>query len=167
MQFPVVVLLPHGTHDIVPAVTRLMDPYNAEHEVPPYKDDYDDPEGIARLAAAFGLPSADPQAVAAKINERGDDAGIDDRGLYEVSTLNPQWQWDGWILHSVDEDVYPVPTLPRDLPVYGVLTPDGQWREFFPGWDWPEEKRAELQKRAYHLIDSFPDCLAVMLDCHR
>ncbi len=167
MQFQVVVLVPHDTQDLVAEVTRLMDPYNLEHEAPPYKIYYDDPEGVARLAAAFGLSSADLKAVAAKMIELGDDAGVDEGGLYEVTTVNPQGQWDGWILDSLEDDVCPVPALSRDIPFCGVVTPDGQWHDFFPGWDWPDEKQAELLEQVYQLIDGFQNYLAVVLDCHR
>lgn len=167
MRFEVVVLLPRDTPDVVAAVTDLMDPYNTEHEVPPYKKYLDDAEGVARLAGAFGLPSPDPEAVAAKIAAHGDEAGVDDGGLYWVTTANPQGHWDGWMLHDLQEDVTPVSALPPAVDLWGVVTPDGTWHDFENEWDWPEERKADSRRRARELIDQFPDHLAVMLDCHR
>jgi hypothetical protein len=165
MRFEVVVLLPQDTQDVVAAVTRVMDPYNVEHEVPPYKE-YVEAEGVVRLAAAFRLPIPDPEAVAAEIIAQGDEAGVDDGGLYWITTCNPRGQWDGWMLHDQRDDVQPVLALPRGLQVYDVVTPDGVWHDFEYGWDWPEDRKADSRRRARELIESFPDYLAVMLDCH-
>jgi hypothetical protein len=135
--------------------------------VTPQKEYLVDAEGLARLAVAFGLPSPDPEAVAAALASQGEEAGVDEVGLYWVTTANPQGHWDGWMLHDLQDDVRPVPALPPDVDVWGVVTPDGAWHDFEYGWDWPEEQKADSQRRARELTNRFPDHLAVMLDCHR
>ncbi|HEX9035478.1 MAG TPA: hypothetical protein VF808_00640 [Ktedonobacterales bacterium] len=167
MRFSVVVLIPRSTEDIVALVTRMMDPYNLNHATPPRKEHFRDPVGIARLAAAFRLPVATPEAVAAELVAEGHEAGIDADGLYWVTTDNPRGDWDGWALWHFTDDARSTAAPNPDVEVWGVITPDSEWHDFSCGWDWPAEKKAVFQRQAQSLIATHPDCLAVILDCHR
>jgi hypothetical protein len=169
MRFTTVVLLPPDTPDSMAAVTRLMSPYDTKHEEAAYKQ-YVDAGEAARLAAHFGAhghPVATLEELATTMTElTGDETGVEDGRLFWITTANPQGHWDGWMLHSLQEDVWPVPTMPRDLRFFDVVTPDGHWHEFGWKWDLPDEEKAEVYRHAYALVDRFPDHLAIVLDCH-
>ncbi len=168
MQYQAVALIPPDTlqADIVATVTRLMEPYDLAHEVAPYKD-YIEAEGIARLASAFRLQAADPEALLARFADYDEEAGIDENGLFVMTTLNPDGRWDGWTLRSLQDSVIPVQDLPANTVAHAVVTPDGQWHDFMPGWNWSETQVGAMSQEARDLIMGFAGYIAVMLDCHR
>jgi hypothetical protein len=59
--------------------------------------------------------------------------------------------------------------MPRDLLPYAVVTPDGHWHttgEEKYDKDLTASERQAIGQRAYALIDQYPECRAVALDCH-
>ncbi len=148
------------------AVSQLMRPYDLALEVAPYKK-YIDAEGIARLAAAFNLPSAEPPVLLARLAEYDEEAGVDENGLYVITTLNPDGHWDSWTLRNLQDDVSPVTALSMNIEAHAVITPDGQWHDFEPLWNSSEAQLAAKQKEARKLIMSFLTSIAVTLDYHR
>lgn len=168
MRYQAVVLIPSDTPstDKITVVSRLMEPYDLAREVAPYKEHIDS-EGIARLAAAFHLPSAEPEALVDRFAGYGEEAGIDDTGLYVMTTLNPCGHWDSWTLWSLQGIATPVLADSTSIEIGAVITPDGEWHGFAPGWDSPEAQKAVQQRAARDLILSFPKFVAVMLDYHR
>lgn len=170
MQFQTIVLVPQGTPDLMATVTEMMAPYDQAISVESYRQHIDQ-TGLERLAATFRLPSADPgmvvEAMHARFYEEGEEWGIDEEGVYNITDLNPRGEWDGWMLHDVTKDAWPVSGMPRDIEAWAVVTPDGEWHDLRRGW-WEDaaQQRAERNRKAYEFIDRYPDYVAVLLDCH-
>jgi hypothetical protein len=175
MHFLTVVLLPQEVPPdeapIYDALHHLLAPYysHLEPEGPMHKE-YVDAQTIEKFAALYGVPPANLPEMAAKLRQEwGLDGGVDEHGLYELTNLNPNRKLDRWTLHNVDTDVWPTRNMPRDLLPTAVVTPDGQWHrtgeEWRPG-DLTASERQAIGQRAYALIDQYPECQAVALECH-
>jgi hypothetical protein len=66
----------------------------------PYRDYKDDPK-IERLAEIYGVDASDLEALAATLIKDGDRlCGIDETGLYEVTTYNPDSKWDWYTVEG-------------------------------------------------------------------
>lgn len=170
MQFQTIVLVPKDTSDLMATVAEMMAPYDQAISVEPYRTRLDQAE-LERLAAALRLTSIDPEtvieAMRARFHEEGEEWRLDEEGMYNITDLNPRGEWDGWMLHHLSDDVWPVSTMPRDVEAWAVVTPDGEWHDLRRGW-WEDtaEQRAERRRMAYDILDRYPNHLAVLLDCH-
>jgi hypothetical protein len=173
MHFLTVVLFPQEEDPIYDALHHLLAPYysHLEPEGPLHKE-YLDAQTIEKLAALYGVPPANLSAIAAKLRQEWDadgGVGVDEHGLYELTTLNPNRKLDYWTLHNVESDVWPVRAMPRDLLPVAVVTPDGHWHDTGEEWrpgDLTASEKQAIGQRAYALFDLYPECLAVALDCH-
>ena len=173
MHFLTIVLLPQEVpleeNAVFEALAHLLKPYYSELEGPKRKEYYD-ARGIRNLAARYWVRPSDLPKIAAKLRkELGGDYGVDERGLYYITNLNPNGKYDYWTLRSIEEDVWFVRDMPRDRLPSAVVTPDGQWHDTGEekwGRDLTASERQAIGRRAYTLIDQYPDCRAVALDCH-
>lgn len=173
MHFLTVVLL----HQEVPleetalqeAIYRLLEPYFLELQAPTHKEYYS-ARAIQNLATRYCVRAANLPKIAAKLRKDvGVECGVDERGLYYISDLNPDGKYDYWTLHSIEKHVWLVRDMPRDLLPSAVVTPDGHWHETGEEkWDWQltERERQDIWQRAYALLDQYPNYRAVALDCH-
>lgn len=173
MHFLTVVVLPQEVpleeNAIYAALERLLGPYDSELEGPTRKE-YWDARRIRNVATRYGVRPANLPKIAAKLHkEFGGDWSVDDGGLFFFTNLNPDGKYDYWSFRSIEEDVWFVRDMPRDLLPFAVVTPDGQWHDTGEEqWDrdLTASERQAIGQRAYALIDQHPDCGAVALDCH-
>ncbi|MBW4622866.1 MAG: hypothetical protein KME17_26340 [Cyanosarcina radialis HA8281-LM2] len=96
-----------------------------------------------------------------------DEAGVDEEGLYGISTNNPQGWWDSWVIEnwidsledksvfSIGEFIELIDEDPEISPMV-VVEPDGKWHDqegVDPTW----------QKE---ILSNYPDYLVVLCDLH-
>ena len=93
MHFSTFVII--GKHDDPEnAVARSLEPFDDAFETEPYRD-YLDSSDISYMAEHYGIPATDLHALAAKMEDwRGSTGGVDPRGLYAITTYNPDGKWD-------------------------------------------------------------------------
>jgi hypothetical protein len=147
------VMIPeHG--DINDLVARALEPFSEDFQVPEYKR-YLDPTEIVVMATHYKLKKTDSKKLATHMEDWcGCLGGVDERGLFAVSTLNPRARWDWYVIggrwdgavlgHLTRHDPYDetraqqnvilsaalagAPYLTEWLP-HSVVTPEGSWHE--------------------------------------
>jgi hypothetical protein len=171
MQFLTLVVVPNETQEIVVTLTRLMAPYDVERTAPARKEyvPHDELEYLLEVYEPYGLRREDVEAVVAALQEdTGFVCGHDETGFWYLTTENPQAQWDGWRLQSLQDDSWPTTApLPEGLYPAAVVTPDGAWRDMGARWNMTNEHKAALRARIADLLAQYPAHLAVLLQCHR
>lgn len=185
MHFCTFVII-RGDNDPDSAVARALKPFDEALEVEPYRDHLTTSE-IRHMAARYGLQPTDLPALARTMQDwRRREGSVDDRGLYAVTTCNPDGRWDWyeiggrWERHfpgSLD-NVIGVPALlkwkqfRRCLPYY-LLTPDGQWLEDrgalwspSPPTDADREREARWFATVCNTLRPYRDHKVVCVDIH-
>ena len=93
MHYCVFVLIPKDA-DIDIEVAKALAPFDDDLKVDPYKV-YLDPQEITRMARHYGTKRTRLKVLAAHMEDwRSGPGGIDDRGLFAISTFNPNAKWD-------------------------------------------------------------------------
>ncbi len=150
----------------------LLDKF-MQSEVPPYKM-YIEAEDVSRMKNHY--KTDDLQELATKLEDWNgyQGGGVDDGGLYAMSTSNPNEHYDSWDL--LDE------VVPSDFgrmlfgesdeyrPCGAIITPDGTWLE----GRWiqaatPEETNqrwAAWDAQMKQVLSEHKDCTALLADCH-
>ncbi|OIO55437.1 hypothetical protein AUJ46_01290 [Candidatus Peregrinibacteria bacterium CG1_02_54_53] len=168
------------------AVARALEPFDENLDVEPYRD-YFDASDIQRMATHYGLPPTDLAGLARKMRDwRGGEVGVDARGLYAVSTYNPDgmfdWyeiggRWNGYIRGSKRNAItaralHRSRHLPQCLPYY-LVTPDGRWLESESRLRWgsPETAADRRADRRWHaqvrrVLKQYSDCKVICVDIH-
>ncbi len=139
------------THQEVWAeVQRLMEPFDESIEVEPYKV-YFKPSQIVSMAQNYGTSDL-PSLADHMIDWLGEPGGVDENGLYSLSTYNPKsrydyyspgGRWNGQIryqprgdetgynwddeYHELAENMVVLKTADYAIDCYSILTPDGEW----------------------------------------
>jgi hypothetical protein len=152
-----------GRHDHPEtAVAQALEPFDEGLEVEPYRD-YLNQSNIDQMAGHYGIPATDLAALADKMEDwRGCQGDVDARGLYALTTYNPDAKWD-WCEIGGRWDRY-IPGSRRNvisaralrqfrhlrthLPYY-LLTPNGRWLERQGGLLFGPPATA-AQRRAVH-----------------
>lgn len=189
MHFFTIVLVPSDTQDVETAVDALLEPYSEYREVEPYKV-YIEGERLHHFAERSNIPATDLTALAKNVLAwTGQGKGrIDERGLYFMSTKNPQALWDHWHIGGWDGviqgssrntkgrsnygpeheqlqyNICPVRALSPDVLPEVVVTPDGKWYEGNWGRE-SDEDREQWRARLWELLEQYRDCIAVGVDC--
>lgn len=194
-HFFTIVIVPADTksEEIEAKVQDLLAPYDENLDVTPYKK-YLDNEDISRMASFY--ESDDLSVLAARMEDwSGGEGGIDEQGLYELSTRNTQSKWDWWTIggrwngvirdtprsdekgfnfaeeyRQLDENILPVWRVDHKIHAHAVITPDGKWHEQGRmGWFAVvhDEKAEEVwDAEVVKIIQDHRDCLLVGVDCH-
>lgn len=185
MHFGAVVLIPEETpvteDAITDAVEHLLEPYYIEREGLERKE-YFTADEIRFLTRQFWLrPKSLPKLAETLRRKWGMDCGVDEDGLYHITALNPEGKFDYFALFSgedvienrvearIQESVWPVTDIPRDLAPSAVVTPDGAWHDTGSekwAWQLSRSEQDTIRARAYAIIEQYPTHLAVMVDCH-
>jgi hypothetical protein len=116
MQFLTIVVVPAETYDVERSVA-------ARKEYVPHEElDY-----LVEVNGPFGLNRDDVDAVVAELQEdTGFVCGHDEGRIWYMTTNNPQGEWDGWRLHSLQDDSWPATeALPEQLYPLPSLRPMG------------------------------------------
>jgi len=150
--------------DIENKVEHMMAPYDEELEVEPYNI-YLDEDAIKGMREHY--QTHDLAALALHMEDWDcEPGGVDSKGLYRVSTRNPQGHWDYWRIGgrwdgviqnspresdngfnwSAVHETLPNNTVilkdtEHDIQCYSIVTPDGEWSEkqltYKTGWQPP------------------------------
>lgn len=205
MYFSALVLLPLDTINIEEKIIEILAPYYSELEVEPYKEYLTEEkiteeieylatlsiEEIEKIATTWEIPSHDLRSLA-KI-ELGDRLGwfeeeadgIDEVGLYKMTTINPQGKWDYYRfieIEALDSETaisYPcrVIDLPEVIP-YAIVTSNGEWHELgdvagmqtfvniIHGDSIMSEEETAWQIKVRAILKDYSDCICVALRCH-
>src|SRR5262249_37176096 len=150
-HFFTVVIVPGTTapDQIEDTVSRLLAPYDENLRVHPHKVHLNH-KSIERMASHYKKSPQDLTELARSINDwTGDEGGVDEQGLYHLSTHNPQPKWDWWVIggrwngvirdhpkgdgtgfnfgeqyHQLEENMLPVKSLDHKLTCFALVTPD-------------------------------------------
>jgi hypothetical protein len=196
-HFFTVVIVPGTTptNQIEETVSRLLAPYDENQRVEPYKV-YLDREDIARMAARYDIAPDNLAELAHYITRwTGLQGGMDEHGLYRLSTYNPEAKWDWWVIggrwngeirgaprndetgfnfgaeyHQLAENLLPVSQLEHRLTCFAVVTPDGSWHERGHMGMWAivtgEKEQDAWDKEVMALLQQHQGDLLVGVDCH-
>ncbi len=147
MHYCVFVLIPQDA-DIDIEIEKALAPFDDDLKVDPYKV-YLDPREITAMARHYGTKRTDFKTLAAHMDDwRSNLGGVDDRGLFAVSTFNPNAKWDWYAIGGRWDGHLPGnvlsaaallkrPDLKSLLPA-ALVTSDGSWhqRETFISESW-------------------------------
>jgi len=144
-------------------------------------------KAIAKLAKDWEVAQDDLEALAKyELDWFEDDiAGVDEKGPYRLTTINPLGKWDSYqfIQEESRESATPLPypcrvsELPSVIP-YALITPDGQWHEIgmdagikafarnLRGETVPSREETEWDLEVERILKQYPNHLAIALDCH-
>lgn len=191
-SYMLLVLVPSSTEDIEEKVTELIEPYSKWIKLPPYKE-YLRQWEIDQVRWRHQLASDALEQIVGKMKEAGDEeVGLDEQGIYRITTHNPLGRWDGWRIGGVwdgyiqrkrrsdgqvgynlgeeheqlHNNICLVSRLPRFFTVYELITPDGVWHSWGewskPGGFSSFNHMMELNE----IAEQYADHIAVCLECH-
>lgn len=190
MHWFTIVLVPADTKDIEAAVDALLEPYSEYREVEPYKG-YIEGKELQLFAEWSNIPVTDLAALAKNVPAwKGQgEGGVDERGLYFMSSLNPQAMWDHWHIggrwdgviqgksrntkgrsnygpehEELQYNTCSVAELAPDIFAWHLITPDGQWHEG-NCWRGSDEDCERWRATLWELLEQHRDCVAVGVDC--
>jgi hypothetical protein len=169
MQFQVIVLVPSASEDVVAAVEHSMEPFDARLKVPLHKEyvPQDEIDYAFEVFEPYGLKPGDMEGVLHALEEdSGCSGGIDEGGIYLITTDNPQRRWDSWRVPDVPADIQRMPDVRRDHVTAAILTPDGVWHAVNEDLPSTGDAQPVWCERAEPLLARYPDYLAVTVDCH-
>jgi hypothetical protein len=170
MQFFTIVLVSPETRDIEQEVARLMEPYELNLPVQPYKEAVPQEE-IDFLADCFDLDPNNLEVMLAEVrNETGFECWIEDGALYWMTTDNPKGRWDSYRIWTVQDSIWPVPDTPEDFAPSAAITSDGVWPDLGYEFIRPDDERnasfVQSRREAQEFIAHYPASQLVVLACH-
>jgi hypothetical protein len=170
MQFFAIVLVSPETGDIAQEAARLMEPYELNRPVQPYKEAVPQ-EYIDFLADCFDLDPANLEVMLVEVrDETGFECWIEDGALYWMTTHNPRGRWDGYRIWTVQDNVWPVPDVPEDFTPVAVISPNGVWHdlgyEFIRSDDERNASFTQSRREAQEFMAQYSASRVVVLACH-
>jgi hypothetical protein len=144
MHSHVYVLLPANTTDILGQTRLLLAPFDQNLELAPHKRHITE-NNVQFFKEKHG--TNDLRVLAEKLQrDFHEEFGVDDLGLFEITTFNEMGKWDYWSLKNyfpIDsarvnrwgKDLAPSIVLVSDLNLnkenapHSMLTPDGKWHD--------------------------------------
>lgn len=191
-RFFAFVLISPDVVDVDAKVKELLAPYSVECEVEPYRD-YFSEEEIQYWAGKFGTGDDLPALLNHVHRELSARACLDDRGIYEISTWNPDAEWDYWSYsggkamlgeqawavcldqHSDQSEIENshicnsclVADLPTPFVPAAIVTSDGVWHDLrdFGGESNPMTLK-NWGVEVHKLLQDHANHLAVGINCH-
>lgn len=167
-------------------VAQVLAPFDEAREVAPYRK-YLESYEIARMAKHYKLDQHNLHALAERLADWvGWPGGVDRRGLFYTTTLNPDGRWDWYeiggrwngYMKGAKRNVIRTralrksPHLKHHLPCY-VVTPGGAWLEherFFPDGfcSGRIDRKPDDQwlREVTEALEQNPDCRVVCVDIH-
>jgi hypothetical protein len=178
-----VIIGPQG--NIETQVAEALAAFDESLEVEPYKVYLEEAE-IQRMVAHYKVDENDTPALIGRIQEwRGRPGGVDDIGLFSVTTVNPQGRWDWyeidgrwsgqfWGRNAVKaKTLLKTADLKGHLPYY-LLAPEGEWHEVETlidgGWCKFESVRKSDGRwlvEVKQVLTRYPGHRVVCVDIHR
>lgn len=193
----VCVILPRGTPNskIGRKVAALLAPYDENKEVEPYKK-YPKKDEIETMAEHYKLKPTNLEGLAKRMEGwSGHKGGVDKKGLFYVTTYNPDSKWDWWRVggrwdgaivgdyesseggfnfgaqhEGVVHNSCLVRDIAKDFVPFAIVTPEGEWVERGRmGW-WGmvagEKSGKEWGKAVRAIFKKYPSHTIVAVDCH-
>ena len=157
-------------HQCADKASEVILKFDHNLETAPYKR-YLDAEEVASMSKHY--QTAEPQELAAKLEDwDGEPGGVDDQGLYVLSTQNPEGKFDrGDLIDLIPRDQWEHVFLSGkdDLMSRAVITPDGKWHD---EWDLMkeglegEERLNEWERQVKILFETYTDATAFLASLH-
>lgn len=162
------VIVDVGTEkEVVSAAEALLDTYSMNKMVPAYKE-YPDTSYVRQLLKNYKVKSLTELEASSVDWRQGEEGGIDEKGLYFMTTQNPQGTFDYWSL--VDGPFLVEAETLRRQGSYctDVITPDGQltkgplvrsrWRR--------AQKLQQWEKQLAVFEQQYSGMKVCIFDCH-
>ncbi|MEI7741284.1 MAG: hypothetical protein WCJ29_02155 [bacterium] len=163
-----------GLEQIESETVEMLEKFNINTEVPPYKT-YISPEQIKSMAEYTELDPSDLKPLAAYMKTwDGTEGGVDEGGLFNISTQNPEGHFDYCVmLGEARPENYGVQLFGegnQERIVLAVFTPDGKWIQgpMFYGAGTEEDNR-ELDawiEKVKKILEENKDKAVLVFDCH-
>ena len=159
---------------MVHKASNMLAKFNIDKEMEPYKY-YVKEDRINEMAEHYGIDPTNLSALAEKLESwDGDKGGVDEGGLYGISTKNPEGHTNDW---SVFDEVKPedrkrllLGERGEEKIVRAIVTPDGEWIDgpwVYGSPDADQEKELEAwEKKVTTLLDENAGSVALLADCH-
>lgn len=148
--------------------------FDINKEVKEYKY-YLSEETKKSIAESYKIDISDNKAIADSLEKwDGDKGGIDENGVYGLSTKNKQGKQDGWFIYSIMTVQDLINNFDKmDRTPHAILTPNCEWKEapeyFFmtnpssPNYD----KLLEWEEKSKTIISEYSEnSLAILINCH-
>ena len=187
-HFFTVVIVPGNTEfdQIESKVQELLSPFNENLTVEPYKV-YFDAEEIQQMADFYEVSAQNLAALAKKmIDWTGQEGGVDDKGLYKITTYNPKSKWDWYTIggrydgrlkgeaSNTDEGLYRnillAKQLEQKLKCFAIITPDGEFHErgqmHWFGIVTDQKENDDWDEEIIKTIQKYQNDILVAVDCH-
>lgn len=188
--YMLIVLIPPTEKDIKGAVEELIEPYSKWIRLPAYKEYLRDHE-IDQVAWRHNISNNDLEQIASKMKEQDEGVGLDEKGIYRLTTRNPQGRWDSWRIGGVWDGVIQgkrrrnggvghnlglehellryntciVSQLPKFFLISELITPDGIWHSWGE-WSKPDTTEFDRMIEVTEITEKYPDHIAVCIQCH-
>lgn len=157
-------------HQCADKAAEVILKFDHNLETAPYKRYLDEKE-VTSMSKHY--QTAEPQELATKLEDwDGEPGGVDDQGLYVLSTRNPEGKFDqGDLIDLIPRDRWEHVFLSGkdDLISRAVITPDGKWHD---EWDLMEEglegeaRLNEWERQVKILFETYPDATAFLASLH-
>jgi hypothetical protein len=148
--------------------------FDINKEMPPYKY-YVKADEIQSMAKSYKIDSTNFSALAEKLEDwNGDKGGVDENGLYGISTNNPDGHIDYWeVFTEVKPEDWERLLFGRDgeeRVARVVVTPAGEWIDgpyVYAHSSIVEDKEIkEWSDKIATLLDEHRDAAAFLAECH-
>ena len=160
---------------MVEKANNMLANFDINKEAEPYKY-YIDAETIQKLSRHYKIDPTNFSLLAEKLEDwNSDKGGVDEKGLFGISTKNPNGHIDYWSIS--DEKVEPEdrekflssPNAAEMAPRV-LVTPDGKWVEGPWIYGAPNEEQdkelREFDKKATTFLSENKDTVIFFADCH-
>jgi hypothetical protein len=182
--------VPVTQRDIEEAVEQLITPYSRWLEVPEYRKYLNDLE-INQVRWSHNIARDDLEQIVQKLKEKDDNVGIDEKGVYRLTTRNPQGIWDSWRIggrwdgviqgrsrsdgklrdnlgpehQQVRYNTCVASQLPKFLAIEELVTPDGIWHSWGVKRK-PGVSSVDQLEQITTLVGLYPYYTTVCIECH-
>lgn len=150
-------------------IEKLISNFDLNKKVEPFKK-YLTKDEIEKISKYYNITSSQQKQIAEKINDwNGNEGGIDQDRIYQISTNNPNGLFDYWSVYEVlrAEDI-----INNNQVFQGIITPEGKLiesKKLFLSVNESNVADWNLWKEEFHkCLEKYKDdFLVALIDCHR
>jgi len=151
-------------------IAKPFGAYDINKEISPYKRYLDDEE-IQKMSKYYGISKSDLNLLKEKAEDWSGDkeSGVDEKGLFTISTANYEGIYDTWEAYDVmlTEDLL----RDEDLVCDSILTPECQLirseQSFYNIGDSNEKEFLAWKQKYQDILKSYlPNSFVLLIDCH-
>lgn len=151
-------------------INEIFKKFDINFKIEPYKF-YVDIETIERMARRYKIDKENFKELAEKMEDwDGNKGGVDDSGLYAISTTNPNGHIDAWEVSEVVPDVNDL--LKEKFVAHAIVSPDGDWIAsdtwFYSVGDSNQKEFDEWNEKFAALLRKYQKdgAVCVLVGCH-